>query len=199
MGRKRADYSDIHPSHADVIAVVGQVGTVAENLATLGTTIGTVGGKVTGLEQSVQGITKYLKNRVLEGFQASTSDSTAHGDGGAYTFDATVTLGIAVVDGDIMEHPGGKVVVAQGAASPLTAETPEVKFMTVAFNTGGVVAFRHISGVPAAENASVPPTDEQITTELGSDKWIPLFMSKFLRATDASAVGSMDNTVKKYF
>jgi hypothetical protein len=213
MVRKRADYSDIHPSHADVTAVAQQVAAVAGDLdeleATVGTqgesiiglqsTVGTVGDEVSALKPSVQSMETYLKNRVVSGIYAETSDTTTHGDGAAFVFDANVTMGTAVVDGVVIDHLGGKIVISSGDVSPLTAEAPDVKFMTVAFNNAGNTELRHVSGIPATEGAAVLPTNEQITTALGSDKWIPLFASTFHRVSDSAATGSMDNSVRRYF
>ena len=143
-------------------------------------------------------LASFLRNSVQAGLLAGApTTASTHADGGAYDFNVDIEPGLVKVNNVLKEFAAQvDFDIDNGAESPISSSATDIIYTVVAAEEDGNITLEVVAGAAAGSEEVAPPTDEDISTEVGHDNWIKLFNTKISR-TGASAISqTYDNSVR---
>ena len=143
-------------------------------------------------------LASFLRNSVQAGLLAGApTAASTHADGGAYDFNVDIEPGLVKVNNVLKEFAAQvDFDIDNGAESPISSSATDIIYTVVAAEEDGNITLEVVAGAAAGSEDVKPPTDEDISTEVGHDNWIKLFNTKISR-TGASAISqTYDNSVR---
>lgn len=143
-------------------------------------------------------LASFLRNSVQAGLLAGApTAASTHADGDTYDFNVDIEPGLVKVNNVLKEFAAqANFDIDNGAESPISSSATDIIYTVVAAEEDGNITLEVVAGAAAGSEDVEPPTDEDISTEVGHDNWIKLFNTKISR-TGASAISqTYDNSVR---
>lgn len=143
-------------------------------------------------------LASFLRNSVQAGLLAGApTTASTHADGGTYDFNVNIEPGLVKVNNVLKEFAAQvDFDIDNGAESPISSSATDIIYTVVAAEEDGNITLEVVAGAAAGSEDVVPPTDEDISTEVGHDNWIKLFNTKISRTGTSAISQTYDNSVR---
>lgn len=143
-------------------------------------------------------LASFLRNSVQAGLLAGApTAASAHADGDAYDFNVDIEPGLVKVNNVLKEFAAqANFDIDNGAESPISSSATDIIYTVVAAEEDGNITLEVVAGAAAGSEDVAPPTDEDISTEVGHDNWIKLFNTKISRTGTSAISQTYDNSVR---
>lgn len=143
-------------------------------------------------------LASFLRNSVQAGLLAGApTTASTHADGGAYDFNVDIEPGLVKVNNVLKEFAAQvDFDIDNGAESPISSSATDIIYTVVAAEEDGNITLEVVAGAAAGSEEVTPPTDEDISTEVGHDNWIRLFNTRLHRTAAAACTQTYDNSVR---